>query len=306
MNDEKNKFFHKLSSNSVQNVIISVYNTYLDYKEYEGELKMTPGINYWTYIPSNNKNRYVEFRDKKTYEIVGLFGLDGKDDLSLYDKSKYVKKIFENSTDGEKNNLYSVFNEISSNKIYHNEFVNIENKDLVIDIGFNYGLFSIETLKYNPSKIIAFEPNPKLVKTFNENFNAQKIALYQKAVSSNRGKIIFYENVVPGMSSIYQEVNNNYTNNSYEVESINLNDFLVEHNLEKIDYLKIDCEGSEYEIVDSIKIFLPNVRKMAIEFHHQSNDSKVLNLIETLKNANFELKVSNQESLNLGMIYARR
>jgi FkbM family methyltransferase len=307
--DELKKCFH-FSQNSKINrkIILRVYNSYLNYKEYEERMELIPNVNYWTYVSSNNKNRYVEFRDEDTLEIVGLFGLDGTHDIEDEDNFKYVKTIFNDLKPGEKHNVYCVFNELTTHNVYNNEYVSVEKNDLVIDIGFNYGLFSLTSLKYKPSKIIAFEPNPKLVKTFTEFYNGNIITLHQKAVSNENGRIVFYENLDPGMSSIFQEINNITRGESYEVEIVNFNDFILHNNIDKIDYLKVDCEGAEYNIFESIPFdFLKdNVKKVAIEFHHQIKDKKVQTLINKLKNCNFTLKIVYEENSNIGLIYGKK
>lgn len=312
INDDKNIFYYRLSSSTDKSVILSVYNSFLNYKEYFAILELKPNINYWTYVPSNNNNRFVEFRDSETYEVVGLFGLDGKDNLESSNSGHYVKSIFERSTSGVKNNLYSVLNEITCNKIYHNSFVNVEQGDLVIDIGFNYGLFSLESLKFNPRQIIAFEPNPTLVNTFFNYFPISQIEVIRKAVSKSDGKVEFFENVVPGMSSLYQEINNIESDKSYEVDSLNLLNFLKIRNIEQVDYLKIDCEGSEYDIIESLEDYLLSIKKIALEFHHQVDNEKVQKLISTFKEFNFEIKIDYQvdstvgKNPNIGMLYGRR
>ena len=162
--------------------------------------------------------------------------------------------------------------------------------------------------KYQPCKIIAFEPNPKLVRTFSEFYNGSIIELYQKAVSNQNGYTIFYENLDPGMSSIFQEVNNITRGDSYPVEIINFNDFIIDNNITNIDYLKVDCEGSEYDIFESIPSpFLKNnIKKVSIEFHHHIKDAKVQILIEKLKNCNFNLKIDYEENSNIGLIYGKK
>ena len=63
INDDKNCFYYSLNSKTNKTVILRVYNSYLNYKEYDETIELTPNIKFWTYIPSNNSNRYVEFRD---------------------------------------------------------------------------------------------------------------------------------------------------------------------------------------------------------------------------------------------------
>jgi FkbM family methyltransferase len=308
INDLKNSFFYSLNSKKNKKVIIRVYNSYLDYMEYEERLELSPEFNFWTYIPSNNKNRYVEFRDEETLEIVGLFGLDGVIDIEDFDNFKYVKTIFNDLKPGEKHNVYVVFNEITSQRTYNNDFICVEKDDLVVDIGFNYGLFSMTSLRYHPGRIIAFEPNPKLVKTFKGYFKESMIELHQKAVSNKNGNVIFYENLDPGMSTIFDDINNVSQGDSYEVEVINFNDFIISNNIEKIDYLKVDCEGAEYDIFESItNDYLKNrIMKVAIEFHHKLSDIKVQDLIERLKRNDFNIELVYEENSNIGLIYGKK
>lgn len=308
INELKNIFYYSLNSKMNKKILMRVYNSYLNYKEYEEILELTPDVEYWTYVPSNNKNRYVEFRDEETLEVVGLFGLDGIVDIEDFDEFKYVKTIFSELKLGEKHNVYVVFNELTTQKTYNNDFICVEKNDLVVDIGFNYGLFSMTSLKYSPNKIIAFEPNPKLIKTFTNFFNKSIIEIHQKAVSNINGSTIFYENMDPGMSTIFQEINSENINNSYPVEIINFNDFIIENGVEKIDYLKVDCEGAEYKIFESIptEFLKNNIKKIAIEFHHPIGDIKVQDLINRLKNNGFNYKVIYEDNSNIGLIYAKK
>ena len=308
INDDKNCFYYSLNSKTNKTVILRVYNSYLNYKEYDETIELTPNIKFWTYIPSNNKNRYVEFIDEETLEIVGLFGLDGVIDIEDFDNFKYVKTIFNDLKPGEKHNVYVVFNEITSQRTYNNDFICVEKDDVVVDIGFNYGLFSMTSLRYQPKRIIAFEPNPKLVKTFKVYFKESMIELHQKAVSNKNGRAIFYENLDPGMSTIFEDINNVSQGDSYEVDVINFNDFIISNNVETIDYLKVDCEGAEYDIFGSIpdNYLKNNIRKVAIEFHHKLSDIKVQDLIERLKRNGFNIELVYEENSNIGLIYGKK
>lgn len=308
INEEKNCFYYKLNSNTNKKVLLRVYNHYLNYKEYETILELTPGIEYWTYIPSNNKNRYVEFRDSETLEIVGLFGLDGNHGLEEIDNQKYVKRIFEGLTNGERGNLYTVFKEIGDLNIYNNDFIDVEENDIVVDIGFNFGLFSVLSLNKNPQRIIGFEPNKRLVSIFRDNFKSDKIEVIQAAVSNQNGTTIFYENSDTGMSTIINNITKSDINDEYVVDTINFNDFIIKNNINRIDYLKVDCEGAEYDIFQSIsnEYLSNNIKKIALEFHHNLQDIKVQTLIDKLQSCKFTLKIISDENSSLGLIYAKK
>jgi len=307
-NDGNQTFNYEVLGKIDRVVNMRVYDSYFNHLVHQEVLHLYPGINYYTYLTSNSKNRYVEFRDESTYKIVGLFGLDGESYSVDMDVDGYARRIGELVTPREKNNLYDMFNEIVYLKSYHNDFITVEDGDVVVDIGFNYGTFSIQSLRFNPSRVVAFEPNPKLVKLFKNNFQTGIIEIHQMAVSDKNGTTTFFENADNIMSTIIEGFNGASVENSYDVEVRDFNQILMDYKLDKIDYLKVDCEGSEYAIFQSIPIeyLRYNVRKITIEFHDRLSDPKVQSLIQKLKGAGFELDLKYEENKTIGLIHARK
>ena len=305
MGDGNKIFYYSLNSNTPKSIIMKVYNQYLEYVEYESSLTLDPGINYWTSVNSNLTNRYVEFIDANTFDIVGMFGLNGSIDYNKIDYNGYIKSIIPKLDVNGKKDIHYILNEIFYEKIYNNDFVCVAENDIVFDIGFNYGFFTLDALTYKPKKVIGFEPNPKLVKLFNE-LDIDSVELHQVAVSDKVGSTIFYENNFSGKSSIHSDINSDTSSNSYQVNICSFNDMAEQYDV--IDYLKVDCEGAEYEIFESIpKEFLTNrIRKIALEFHHNINDIKVVNLISKIKECGFETKIDYKDGDSTGMLYARK
>jgi FkbM family methyltransferase len=305
VSDGNTKFYYSLNSNTAKSIIMKVYNQYLEYVEYESALKLEPGLNYWTSVPSNNKGRYVEFIDANTLEIVGMFGLNGEIDYDNIPHSSYIKSIVPSLDYNGKKDMHYILNEIFYQKVYNNDFVCVAENDIVFDIGFNYGFFTLDALTYKPKKIIGFEPNPNLVKLFNR-LHIDSVELHQSAVSNKAGSTIFYENNFSGKSSIHSDVNADTKLDSYNVNICSFNDMAEQYDV--IDYLKVDCEGAEYEIFESIpNEFLTNrIRKIALEFHHNINDIKVVNLISKIKQCGFEIIIDYKDGDSTGMLYARK
>jgi hypothetical protein len=110
------------------------------------------------------------------------------------------------------------------------------------------------------------------------------------------------------MSTIKQDVNKEYRKNYFELESISINKIIDTFNLTKIDYLKVDCEGSEFEIFESIseEYLRDNVKKIAIEFHDFLDSDNVQRLINKIEKCGFVVNVKNEEGVPLGMIYAKK
>ena len=305
MGDGNKIFYYSLNDNTSKSIIMKVYNQYLEYVEHESSLTLEPRVNYWTSVPSNLKNRYVEFIDANTFDIVGMFGLGGEIDYNTIPYSDYIKSIVPSLDYSGKKDIHYILSEIFYEKIYNNDFICVAENDIVFDIGFNYGFFTLDALSYKPKKVIGFEPNPKLVKLFNE-LDIDSVELHQVAVSDKVGSTIFYENNFSGKSSIHSDINSDTSSNSYQVNICSFNDMAEQYDV--IDYLKVDCEGAEYEIFESIsKEFLTNrIKKIALEFHHNINDIKVVNLISKIKECGFETKIDYKDGDSTGMIYARK
>jgi FkbM family methyltransferase len=305
MSDGTTKFHYSLNSNTPKTIIMKVYNQYLEYVEYESTFTLQPRVNYWTSVYSNLSNRYVEFIDSNTFDIVGMFGLDGQIDYNNIPYSNYIKSIVPSLDYNGKKDIHYILSEIFYEKIYNNDFVCVAENDIVFDIGFNYGLFTLDALTYKPKRVIGFEPNPKLVKIFNY-LDIDSVELHQVAVSDKAGSTIFYENNFSGKSSIHSDINSDTSSDSYQVNICSFNDMANQYDV--INYLKVDCEGAEYEIFESIpKEFLTNrIRKIALEFHHNINDIKVVNLISKIKECGFEIKIDYKDGDSTGMLYARK
>ena len=71
------------------------------------------------------------------------------------------------------------------------------------------------------------------------------------------------------------------------VKTISLEDIIKQNNISYIDFLKIDCEGAEFDILENTSLFYNNeiqIGNMFIEFHR---------FMETLENKNVEVALEN-------------
>jgi FkbM family methyltransferase len=200
--------------------------------------------------------------------------------------------------------------EVFYDKIYDRDFVKIEKDDVVVDIGANLGMFSVYAQNFNPSKVVAVEPSPKEYECLEKNVSSfNNIKCYKYAVSDKSGTINFLLAEGGVSNRIYNpETQNNFfdaISQEIFVNAISLNDLIAQENLDKIDYLKVDCEGAEFEIFNSLdQSFLQNkIKKVAIEYHSKTIKNDLLNLFLSNGFILENIEILNENSSEIGMFY---
>jgi len=127
---------------------------------------------------------------------------------------------------------------------------------IIVDIGACWGEYSLILGKhFNKSSIYAIEGSYENYKILCNNIsfklnNVQNIKTYNCIISdSNNFKYI--KNTISGMNIVKNEINKEDLNYS-KVNSVKLSNFLNENNLTYIDFLKLDIEGHELNLIGDI------------------------------------------------------
>lgn len=145
---------------------------------------------------------------------------------------------------------------------------------VILDCGANWGLSIIYFKTNHPSaKIIAFEPDEnvyKLLKTNIQSFGLENVELNKKAVWKQEGTLQFSsEGALGGRLTEDGE-----GKNTIEVQTARLKDVIRSY--EKIDFLKMDIEGAEYEVVKDCVDELHRVERLFIEYHSKPGEPQQL------------------------------
>lgn len=127
--------------------------------------------------------------------------------------------------------------------------------NLVFDIGANMGQ-TVNIFMDEAEKVIAFEPNPKLTNHLKNRFEKDNVIVDSRAVSYKIGTQNFNISNYHFLSTFSNDwISNSRFNNSYswddvlEVQTTTLNNIIDEYGIP--DYIKIDVEGYEYEVLTS-------------------------------------------------------
>jgi FkbM family methyltransferase len=188
--------------------------------------------------------------------------------------------------------------ELYAHNTYNHNNCKIEKDDIVFDLGANCGLFARYCFLNGAKKVYSFEPTLYLKKCFEQLNTGFDYIFTPKAVYSKPVRLVQHENP---LQSYVEECNDTSDN------FVNLNQFINSNKIEKIDYLKIDIEGSEYDLFRTIdKNYLKNnVKKIALEYHN-NKDKRLSEILDVLEECGFliEFEHANGINLELGMLYA--
>ena len=232
--------------------------------------------------------RYEGLRNSKRYKeaTVKLLG----DDFKIADGPSF----------------YWSFREIFLEQLY--KFKSSSNQPFIIDCGSNYGT-SIVFFKhlYPNSRILGVEADPIIYQLLEWNLNRRgykNVKLYNKAISVSQEPVNFYHEGADG-GRIFP-LPTSSSKDVFVVESIQLDELIQEH----VDFLKMDIEGAEVDVICSSEK-LVDVDQLLIEYHSFKDTEQDLGrLLEKLSSLNFRYYLHTQfcsprplteESLQLGM-----
>ncbi len=183
---------------------------------------------------------------------------------------------------------------------YQKKFINFLKKrglkslNVLLDIGAHEGeSIKLFTNNFNINEIYSFEPSPITFKILKKNINPAegnfrktKIILENIALGSKHEKI-FLKHISESSSSTIKELNteskyfkkkffflknsdNQYLFKKIEVQQILLSDYIEENSIKSIDFIKIDTEGYELEVLKGAKSMLFKTKYILFEHHYDN------------------------------------
>lgn len=150
---------------------------------------------------------------------------------------------------------------------------------VIFDVGANIGEWSLCCSQLSlQSNIYAFEPTPHIFRILKLNTFNKNIACFNYAISKDNSKCTFYlyndsfQTDFSELNSIYERAilknQFNLSPKSIEIKTNSLDSFCFERNIDQIDFVKIDTEGNEYNILLGAKKLLTNGSIKVVQFEY--------------------------------------
>ncbi len=159
--------------------------------------------------------------------------------------------------------------------------------NLIIDLGANFGSASIcFAIRYPNATILSLEPVKETYHILSKNIKPYKNILGYNCAASNKTGFskIYIDNEKMGRSSLIKNHLNYSFNFSEKIKTIDFKEFLETNNIDKVDILKVDVEGSESDIFQTIKKRLNDINIIYIEIHGKDNIKNLTKLILSTHN----------------------
>jgi FkbM family methyltransferase len=195
----------------------------------------------------------------------------------------------------------ALYEEIFERKIYDIELIDPK---CIIDVGSNIGISVLYFAnKYPNAAVICFEPSDIANKFLKKNIiknNLEKITFYNYAAGqTERNTILYSNNYGETTATLIKPIHS--INQTSEVILKKLSSYITF----EVDLLKIDTEGSEFEIlqdlIDNNKLDL--VKNFIIEFHDlPSNEEKMHEILKLMSLAGFSFRKYNDNEIHTNII----
>ena len=173
----------------------------------------------------------------------------------------------------------SIIRHVVVEKEYNPAGYEIGPNDVVIDVGGNIGAFSVSAASAAVNgRVISFEPEPGNYALLKRNLarnGCTNATPLQAAVSDTDGMLQLHLNPsnLGGHSLLKRDGVD--ASQSVAVPAIAFRKVFDDYKLDRCDFLKMDCEGAEYQILYGLpREYFPRIRRLVMEYHTESEGDR--------------------------------
>ncbi|MGH9443991.1 MAG: FkbM family methyltransferase [Thermoanaerobaculia bacterium] len=181
--------------------------------------------------------------------------------------------------------------------------------DSVLDLGAYAGgaAYHFSRAVGAAGRVHAFEPDQRSFDCLAKNIELHalhNVTAHRRGVWSETGRVVFQAE--GNMGSAIEDASDRSSDTKEWIDVVSLADFCVERRLERVDFVKMDVEGSEAPILESAGDFIRKYRpSMIIEVHRVKGVRSDLDVARILTSHGYAVEKLDQAGLELPLLYAR-
>lgn len=205
--------------------------------------------------------------------------------------------------------------EVFGDRAYCPPGYEIAPSDVIVDVGANIGAFTVfAALQATSGRVISLEPvatNFSLLRANVQGNGLSNVQLVHAGVASQHGKReLFLSDLSTGRHSLYAEVAG-HTSRREVVQMTTIEELFAAYGVVRCDYLKLDCEGAEFEILTALdEEVARRIRRVGLEYHCEGSSTErecADILLARLRYLRFTIdRYTEVTGTHHGMIFARR
>ena len=165
-------------------------------------------------------------------------------------------------------------------------FMNIKNK---INIIFDIGCRSDSEFTIFEGEVHYFDPVNEFIENLSKQPNKNRTSYFNNFGLGNENKELYY---YPSYQSFYDRVNSCTKSDDSNKILLNIKkakDYVIEKNIKNIDFIKIDTEGYEHNVLKGFEEYLQNVKIIQFEYGGTflDNNTKLIDVVNYLEKLGF-------------------
>lgn len=215
--------------------------------------------------------------------------------MSLLNKAKRVLKVLKNQDLFIKRQLLLEYDLLGNYAASFAVLKDSLNKDSIV---YSFGVgtdisFDLELIKKYNLNVYAFDPTPKSIEWIRVNNSSPEHLTFHAWGISDRDKIEKFYPPVNDSHVSFSIDNIQHSDKEYiEGQVYQLETIMKKLEHSKVDLLKMDIEGKEYDVLENILESEINISQIVVEFHHrffENGEYKTRNIIKKLSQSNYKI-----------------
>lgn len=190
-------------------------------------------------------------------------------------------------------------------RLYERDGVSIQPGDTVLDVGGHLGTFTAVALASGAAKVVVFEPDPSNIACFKKSFaseiQAGSVVLIEAAAWETETELTFELNDNSARGKIDDVGDLSFTETGVgaelKVQAVTIDAVAERLGLERIDFIKMDIEGSErHALKGAAKTLAKSKPRMALCVYHREDDPQVIPELVGELNPAYESSIADAQA----------